>query len=134
MAFPGFFRPAQLEPDSQVQILVNCTPRPIRFMDLDGEVRTVQPSGYTLRAISQEQLVWVESGCEFVRTVFVASLEGSDEVMEITRRGLLPVGSIISAQAWPGQVVSLVLVEGHERKPPSERLYRCDKFNVYLSP
>lgn len=131
MAFPGFFRPVQLTPESQVKVLANCTPHQIRFLDLDGEVRTVQPSGYKLQAIPQEEIVKIEDGCEFVKTVFVASPEGDDEVDSIEHRRLLPVGSIISAQAWPGRVVSLVPVVGFERKPPAEKLYRCDKFNIF---
>ena len=127
----GFFRPAQTEPMSEVSIIVNCTPHSIRFLDLDCNIITVEPSGFTLRAVPQEQHVEYENGCEFVRTIFVPSDEGEIEVESMERRNLLPVGSIISAQAWPGRVVSLVPVVGYERKPPAEKLYRCDKFNSF---
>jgi hypothetical protein len=110
---------------------VNCTPHPIRFLDNDDNTVTVQPSGYTLKALPKETLVKVEDGVEFVRTIFEPSMEGSNDVASMESRGLLPVGSIISAQAWPGRVVSLVPVEGFERKPPAEKLYRCDKFNTF---
>jgi hypothetical protein len=122
---PGFVR---FESDL---IAVNCTPHSIRF--LDGEtIREVQPSGYTLRAMPKETQVDLGDGSvEFVRTVFEPSDEGTKELDEIERRDLLPIGSIISAQAWPGRVVSLIPVEGYERKPPAEKLYRPDKFNTF---
>ena len=112
--------------------IVNCTPHPIRFLGHDGQVVEVPPSGYTLLAKPNE--VYADDGFSLfslVRTVFVPSPEGKAELAEIEQRGLLPVGSIISAQAWPGRVVSLVPVEGYERKPPMEKLYRCDKFNTF---
>ena len=41
-------------------------------------------------------------------------------------------GSIISAQTYGFPVVSMVPVPGYERKPPSEKLMRADKFNIYF--
>ena len=129
--FPGFFTPVQLTPESMVPVIVNCTPHPIRFQDNDGGVVEVQPSGYTLKATPQEIAAGERDGAELVRTTFVASDEGTRELLSIERLDALAVGSIVSAQAWPGRVFALVPVEGHERKPPAERLYRCDKFTVF---
>ena len=129
--FPGFFRPVQLAPGDDVPILVNCTPHEIRFQDNDGATVEVQPSGYTLKATPVESPAGERNGATLVKTTFVASDEGDGELAEIEARGFLPVGSIVSAQAWPGRVVCLVPVEGYERKPPAERLYRCDKFTVF---
>lgn len=110
--------------------IINCTPHNIRFL-VNGKIVEKLTSGYTLKATPQETFVKYENGIEFVKTIFVPSAEGNDELEEIESRGLFPVGSIISAQAWPGRVVSLVPVEGYERKPPNEKLYRIDKFNTF---
>ena len=112
-------------------MFANCTPHPIRFLNSDGNVVELQPYGYTLAATPQETEA---GGCKFyslVKTVFVPSARGEAELEEIESAGMLPVGSINSAQAWPGRVVGLVPVEGYERKPPAEKLYRCDKFNTF---
>ena len=129
--FPGFFRPIQLTPDSEVPILINCTPHIIYFRDTDGNAIGVQPSGYTLRATPTEIEAGAKQGALLVRTTFSPSAEGEKELAEIEARNLTPIGSIISAQAWPGRVFGLVPVAGYERKPPAERLYRCDKFTVF---
>jgi len=131
MAFPGFFVPVQVEPDSKVPRLVNCTPHPIKFRDNDGKVVEVQPSGYTLKATPIERDAGGRDGATLVKTTFIASGEGDSELREIEVRGLMPIGSIISARAWPGRVFGLVPIEGYERKPPAERLYHCDKFTVF---
>jgi len=111
--------------------IINCTPHPIRFLNHDGQVVEVPPSGYTLAATPQETAAGSGNGYALVRTVFIPSEKGNAELEEIESAEMLPVGSIFSAQAWPGRVVGLVPVEGYERKPPAENLYRCDKFNTF---
>ena len=108
----------------------NCTPHPIRFK-VGEDIVEVPPSGMTLAATPRETAAGGGDGYALVRTVFISSEKGEAEVSECEGRGILPIGSIISAQAWPGRVVSLVPVEGYERKPPAEKLYRCDKFNTF---
>lgn len=112
-------------------IACNCTPHPIRFQDGDM-VREVEPSGYTLRASPIEEQVSEKGAIPvLVITKFAPSDEGTKDLESLERREILPIGSIISAQAWPGRVYGLVSVEGYERKPPAERLYRSDKFNIF---
>jgi len=41
------------------------------------------------------------------------------------------VGSIISAQAFPGRVYGMVPVPGFERVPPERKLVRDDKFSIF---
>lgn len=113
-------------------VLCNCTPHPIRFQDGDM-VREVEPSGFTLRASPIEERVNEDGAVPIlVTTKFVPSDKGTKEIESLETRGILPIGSIISAQAWPGRVYGLVSVKGYERKPPAERLYRSDKFNVVV--
>jgi hypothetical protein len=42
------------------------------------------------------------------------------------------VGSIIAAQAYPGLVVAMTPAPGYERKPPTEKRMRPDKFTVFF--
>lgn len=109
-------------------MILNCTPHPIRFLD-GGAVHEVGPSGFTLKADVIEQPAGERDGCELVHITFVPSEEGERELAEIEAQGLMPVGSIISAQAWPGRVFALVPVKGLERA--AKKLFRSDKFTVY---
>ena len=119
--------------------ICNCTPHEVRFQESDGGIVIVQPSGLTLAARPVEVKLDIPpySGIEAVRTSFIQSDEGKRELGLISQSEqecnivIIPVGSIISAQAWPGRVVSLVPVPGFERKPPAEKLYHVDKFNVF---
>lgn len=43
----------------------------------------------------------------------------------------MPVGSIIAAQAYPGQVVAMTPAPGFERVPPAEKLMSCEKFTTF---
>ena len=112
-------------------VAANCTPHPIRFRD--GEiVRVVPASGFTLKAeMVEKQVSKNEDIPILVKTQFVPSDAGTEEVESLESRGILPIGSIISAQTWPGRVYGLVSVEGYSRKPPAERLYCSDKFNIF---
>lgn len=111
--------------------IINCTPHEIRF--LDGEdIVTVEASGYKINATPQEQVV-AETPCLLVKTVFVPSDEGRAELMDIKIKypKALIVGSIISAQAYPGQVVGMTPAAGYERVPPSEKIMATDKFSIF---
>jgi hypothetical protein len=44
---------------------------------------------------------------------------------------LIIVGSIIAAEAYPGEVVAMCPVPGYERVAPSEKRMRCDKFTIF---
>lgn len=43
------------------------------------------------------------------------------------------VGSIIAAQAYPGDVCAMIPAEGFERVPPEQKKMRPDKFTIYLN-
>ena len=44
---------------------------------------------------------------------------------------LVIVGSIIAAQAYPGEVAAMTPVEGFERVAPDQKRMRCDKFTTF---
>lgn len=108
----------------------NCTPRPIRF-SVNGSIVILEPCGATLNARSDESPAsGPVSGVEFVRTIYLPSREGDEELDGISER-VLVIGSIIAAQAWPGRVVALVPVRGTERAKPEEKLFEPAKFIVF---
>ena len=115
--------------------IVNCTPHEIRFQAANGDIVTVEKSGFTLAAKPVEQVVEVRDGTTFVTTVFAGSAQGERELQKIEAEYPMNtriVGSIISAQAYRGRVVSLVPVPGTERSAPADKLYLPNKFNVFL--
>lgn len=119
--------------NDQSVLVVNCTPHPIRFQTAMGIVQ-VPESGYTLAAEPIEKTVSTNGAVQYVKTVFAATTKGYLEIESIyslVDEPVLIVGSIISAQAYPGDVVSLVPVPGSERAKPADKLYRCDKWNVF---
>jgi hypothetical protein len=115
--------------------IVNATPHPIKFNTVSGIVE-IQPTGYTLFATPVEEVVNHPIGGCFtaVKTVFKPSEKGWSEIAEIKEKfggGVIIVGSIISAQAYPGEVYSLVITPGLERAAPQDKTYCSDKFNVF---
>lgn len=111
--------------------IINCTPHPITFQTPDGELITVPPSGITLKAAAVEQFVRFVDGVELVETTFKPSAEALEELNKVEAPGVWIVGSIISAQAFPGRVVSLIPVAGFERVAPEQKRYYNNKFNVF---
>lgn len=115
--------------------IVNATPHPIKFDTASGIVE-IAPSGYTLLATPEEEVVDHPIGGCFtaVKTVFKPSEKGWAEIAEIKSKyggGTVIVGSIISAEAYPSEVYSLVITPGLERAAPQDKTYRSDKFNVF---
>lgn len=117
-------------------IIINCTPHPIRFLDKLGGIFVVDPSGETLAAKPREEVIRHDRGVEYVMTIFDPTNEGWEAINRIKQDepNSIIVGSIISAQAYPGKVVSLVPVPGYERKPPDEKLFFSYKFNEFPGP
>lgn len=74
----------------------------------------------------------------FVRTTFNGTDEGRTLISTIKNWAdgesvdfLVIVGSIIAAQAYPGDVAGVCPVPGFERVAPSEKRMRCDKFTIF---
>jgi len=111
-------------------VIFNGTPHPITF-GVDGDTVTVEPDEI-ISARPIEQVAGTAGDVTFVRTVF----EGTDEGREIIARARacganIVVGSIIAAQAYPGEVVSMTPLPGFERRPPAEKRMNPHKFNVF---
>ena len=113
--------------------IVNCTPHSVRFLhEPTGEEVIIPPCGLTLLADGQRRVVIDDALCSVVKTEYVPSETGEEELAWLSRNtdGVI-VGSIVSAQAWPGVVYSLVVVGGQERLPPAERQYSATTFNTF---
>lgn len=114
--------------------VINCTPHEIRFQNGDKLIE-VKPSGIMLAAAAVEKPYGELPGVQFVKTVFEPTEDGMKDIDALRRvyheSDVLLVGSIISAQAYPGRVVSMVPVPGFERVPPAEKRMRNDKFTVF---
>ena len=68
----------------------------------------------------------------FVRTEFVGDDAGREVIARAKAAGAeIIVGSIIAAQAYPGQVAAMIPAAGFERVPPDQKRMRPDKFTVF---
>lgn len=112
--------------------ILNCTPHVVRFLD-NEDIVEVPPCGITLPARADEQVDYRTKTVELVRTVFIPDTEQLRIVQELLQYyyEVLLVGSIISAQAYAGDVVGMIPVQGYERVSSDKKLMRIDKFNVY---
>lgn len=121
-----------LDIQSGVRVL-NCTPHELIFRAEDGSEVKVEKCGATLMATPDEKTAGTVGAAQLVRTVFVTSEEGLAELTEIEAQapGVLVIGSIISAQAYPGRVVSPVSAKGFERVAPAEKRMDPAKFTTF---
>lgn len=119
---------------SNGKTLVNATPHPVRFQDVNGEVINIpNDPEYLINAQVSEELV-EEDGVVFARPTFLPTQEGTmivDRIHQEFPDGCYIIGSIIAAQAYPGQVCGMTPIPGHERVAPAEKLMRVDKFTRY---
>ena len=115
--------------------IINTTPHALTMRCGEtGSVYSLPPCGTVLSAKPAEQSAGTHLlGAELVRVSFEP-----DEValsilarLETEHPGSIIVGSIISAQAFPGRVFALVPVAGYERVPPEQKQMRDDKFTTY---
>lgn len=115
-------------------VVVNTTPHPVSMQDMDGTLITV-PTSVLINAKAEEQ----EVSNLFVRTEFIGTEEGKEIISQIksaynrqfSNGTLIIVGSIIAAQAYPGEVVAMTPVPGYERVAPADKRMRCDKFTTF---
>lgn len=111
--------------------IINTTPHPINFGVGDKVVEV--PTSTLINATPHEEVVANENGVELVRTVFVGNDEGNAAIAKI--REAFPkaiiVGSIIAAQAYPGEVVAMTPLPGFERVAPAEKRMNPHKFTTF---
>lgn len=113
--------------------VVNCTPHPIRFKDITGEVVTIDNDPeYLINAQVLEETI-DDNGITYATPTFVGTQEGDAIIAKIhlEHPGAIIIGSIIAAQAYPGQVCGMTPVPGYERVAPDSKLMRVDKFTRY---
>lgn len=122
-------------------VVFNATPHIIRFWREDwpepvevgpDEVVSAQvveePAGIASHASRGLKDVVVE----FVTTRFIAQVDARNVLDRAYGNGAdVVVGSIIAAQAYPGQVMAMVAAPGYERVPPAKKRMRPDKFTVF---
>lgn len=115
-------------------VVVNTTPHPVTMQDIDGTLVYV-PNSILINAKAVERKV----SDLFVKTEFVGADEGKINIADIKAEfakqfhngTLVIIGSIIAAQAYPGEVAAMTPVEGFERVAPEEKRMRCDKFTTF---
>lgn len=115
-------------------VVVNTTPHPVTMQDIDGTLVYV-PNSILINAKAVERKV----SDLFVKTEFVGTDEGKINIADIKSEfakqfhngTLVIIGSIIAAQAYPGEVAAMTPVEGFERVAPEEKRMRCDKFTTF---
>ena len=114
--------------------VVNSTPHPITFMEDDGTVVTV-PSSCIINATVEDAVIRKAGIIKFVKPTFIPSEEGLKIIEQIHQANpdALIIGSIIAAQAFPGDVVGMTPCEGFERKPPAEKRMSTTKFVSFES-
>lgn len=112
--------------------VINVTPHSITFRDRDVDV-TVVPCGAKVNAKAVEVEVGERDTAQLVKTVFVESSEGLAELDYIENYApeVLVVGSIISAQAYPGRVLGMTPAAGFERVAPAEKRMSTLKFTTF---
>ena len=113
-------------------VIINVTPHAITF--LDGEtVVNVPPSGLLINAKVVEEVVETTSFITLVKSTFVGNDEGRAiiETIKAENPDVIIIGSIIAAQAYPGQVMGMISAVGFERVPPDQKRMRIDKFTTF---
>jgi len=109
---------------------INTTPHPINFLSEEtGKEYQVEPCGVILSATPEEK-DFQFSPVKLVKTIFKPSQEGL-EFLKTIPQGVVVVGSIIAAQAYPEQVVAMTPAKGFERVPPAEKRMNLFKFTVF---
>lgn len=110
--------------------IINVTPHPITFL-VGERVVNVPPSGIVVNARPVEQPAGKFAGVELVRTGFEADPAATELLKAIWTWQMIPVGSMIAAQAYPGKVLAMVPAPGFERVPPDQKRMRPDKFTTF---
>lgn len=97
--------------------IINTTPHSIHFAAGDDVI--VVESGEIINAHPVEETAYTKDGIEFVHTKFVGDDAGRAAIARIKAESpdSVIVGSIIAAQAYPGDIVAMVPAPGYERVP-----------------
>ena len=126
-------------------VVVNTTPHSVTLQDIGGTLKQVPQCGVLVNAKAVETQV----NDLYVSTSFCGNEAGQQTIAGIKRwfeevknpgERLVILGSIIAAQAYPGDVVAMVPVPGYERVAPpnsfqkSGHSFMCLLFLVIRAP
>lgn len=117
-------------------VVVNTTPHPLSFMHDESEDQcfTVPSSpGCIVNARPQEVEVGKQDQVTFVGVQFEKDADTATAIAELLTEQpeVIIIGSMIAAQAYPGQVCAMVAAPGYERVPPTEKRMRMDRFTRF---
>lgn len=117
--------------------VINTTPHELTFLDGE-EVKTVPVSGILINGKPVETFSHMMGKSKMVKTIFEGNQEGREAIARIRQEArnegidnILIVGSIIAAQAYPGDVVAMIPAPGFERVPPDQKRMMVDKFTIF---
>ena len=113
--------------------VINTTPHALTFLDGDAVI-TVPVSPFIVSGSAIEADAGNFGPVSLVKTVFRATKEGYEALNEIAAtygEDVLPIGSIIAAQAYPGEVFGMTPAPGFERVPPAEKRMSTSKFTTF---
>jgi len=114
--------------------IINTTPHPINFKGADGTEFEVPPCGTLISARAVEEVVGTHpSGASLVHTRFESTPEALAALaaLEADNPGVIIVGSIVAAQAFPGRVFGMTPAPGFERVPIAEKRMDPVKFTTF---
>lgn len=113
--------------------IFNATPHPLYFLCEDGRVVTAESDG-VINAIPSTKTVKETRQYTLNTVAFHESVSGReliDKWKEIAPKALI-VGSIVAAQAFPGEVVAPVPAQsGRGKHERSKRTVRADRFTTF---
>ena len=111
--------------------VINVTPHPLTFQDGD-EIVEVPKSGLLINAHPIETPL--SNGVpKIIKTAFHADKTSGVILADIEKLfpGIIPIGSIIAAQAFPARVFGMTPMPGFERVAPAEKRMNPDKFTSF---
>ena len=116
----------------------NGTPHVIQFwhpewsdpigVDPDTVISATVEEGPVIPDVAYAHLV---GAVKLVNTHYVGNDEARKIIADAMRQADVVIGSIIAAQAYPGNVLAMVPAKGYERVPPAEKRMRPDKFTIF---
>jgi hypothetical protein len=113
----------------------NATPHPITFWQEGWGEPVNVPTDEIINATPVEQFVCYHPRnhvVRVVRTAFVGTPEGERIIARALEAGAdVIIGSIIAAQAYPGEVLAMTPAPGFERVPPDQKRMNPDKFTTF---
>ena len=110
----------------------NATPHNIALWGEGCDEPIIVTPDTKIDARAVETTVRRASNFTLVKTEFVGTDEGRSTIVAAKAAGAdIILGSIIAAQAYPGEVFAMISCDGYERVAPQEKRMRFDKFTTF---